>query len=160
MLPPRENARKGTGFENFEMTKTKAAKTSGCGAQSQNVHNFSGSDHQVMTPCGINADRCAASFLHLFGPRSRAALRGWLVAWQPPSLHCALPFGRSAAYGVPDFGAADGVALLDLSLAQYVETKKGNAGKLLRHPSIKKSQSQVRPQGPFGRRTCCCPAQA
>jgi hypothetical protein len=54
---------------------------------------------------------------------------------------------------VPDFGAADGVALLDLSLAQYVETKKGNAGKLLRHPSIKKSQSQVRPQGPFGRRT-------
>ena len=33
------------------------------------------------------------------------------------------------------------------------DKKKGNAGKLLRYPSIKTSQSQVRPQGPFGRRT-------
>ena len=59
-----------------------------------------------------------------------------LAAGQPSSLHCALPFGKSAACGVPDFGAADGVALLDLSLAQYVEAKKGNAGKLLRGPGI------------------------
>jgi hypothetical protein len=50
---------------------------------------------------------------------------------------------------VPDFGAADGVALLDLSLAQYVEAKKGNAGKLLRHPGIKKKPIPSTATGPL-----------
>ena len=39
------------------------------GAPTENFHNFSRSSPQTLKPCGINAARCAASFLSRFGPK-------------------------------------------------------------------------------------------